>query len=278
LKPSRGRIPRGEGFPPILLDFEVVGPVARTVADVEALMGVLGVPDARDDLSLAHGEPFRPAAPRPCRILYVPTLGDAPVDPEIAASVAAAARVLASLGHRVEESASFDVAVQVNAAWTAVSQGGLAWLLAQHPEWRVLLTPPLAAMAEAGAALPAARYFDAMNAAMEARRRLQGVFAKFDLILTPAIAALSWPAGETHPAEIDGRPVGPRGHAIFTAFANATGVPAISVPCKPSAAGLPIGFQLVGPFGADALLCAVAAQYERAKPWARLAVGIATGP
>jgi aspartyl-tRNA(Asn)/glutamyl-tRNA(Gln) amidotransferase subunit A len=270
LKPSRGRIPRGEGFPAILLDFEVVGPVARTVADVEAFMSVLGVPDPRDDLSLAHGEPFRPAAPRACRILYVPRLGDAPVDPEIAASVAAAARVLESLGHRVEVTETFDLAVHVNESWPAVSQVGLAWLLSQHPDWRALVTPPLAAMAESGAALPAARYFAALITISEVRKRLQRVFAEYDLVLTPAIAALSWPAGETHPAEIDAQAVGPRGHAVFTAFVNATGVPAISLPTGLSSGGLPIGLQLVGPFGADALLCAIAAQLERARPWAHL--------
>ena len=51
---------------------------------------------------------------------------------------------------------------------------------------------------------------------------------------------------------------------MFTAFVNAAGVPAISVPCTPSRAGLPIGFQLVAPFGAETLLCAVAAQFEHA--------------
>jgi aspartyl-tRNA(Asn)/glutamyl-tRNA(Gln) amidotransferase subunit A len=57
---------------------------------------------------------------------------------------------------------------------------------------------------------------------------------------------------------------------VFTAFVNAAGVPAISVPSSPSRSGLPIGFQLVAPFGAEALLCAVAAQFERAYPWSHL--------
>src|SRR5205085_12532409 len=85
-------------------------------------------------------------------------------------------------------------------------------------------------------------------------------------ILTPAAAAMPWAADEPYPRVIAGREAEPRGHAVFTAFANAAGVPAISLPCD-QAQGLPIGLQLVGSFGADAKLLALAAQYERAHPW-----------
>jgi aspartyl-tRNA(Asn)/glutamyl-tRNA(Gln) amidotransferase subunit A len=90
------------------------------------------------------------------------------------------------------------------------------------------------------------------------------------VILTPCIAALPWPADATHPESIDGKPVGPRGHAVFTAFANAGGLPGISIPARPSGSGLPIAMQLVTDFGKDELLLSLAAQYERAHPWADL--------
>jgi len=86
--------------------------------------------------------------------------------------------------------------------------------------------------------------------------------------LTPAAAALPWPAGETHPALIDGREVGPRGHAVFAGFANAAGLPAIAVPCG-FAGGLPVGMQLVAREGADDGLLALARSFERAHPWLR---------
>src|SRR5207237_173775 len=81
-------------------------------------------------------------------------------------------------------------------------------------------------------------------------------FTAWDLILTPAAAALPWPAHQVAPPVIDGQAVGPRGHAIFTNFANLAGLPGIALPCEPAESGLPIGFQLVGPAGADGLLCA----------------------
>src|ERR1700692_210285 len=52
LKPSRGRVPRCGGFPAILLDFETVGPMTRTVADLVTTMDLMSSPDRRDPLSL----------------------------------------------------------------------------------------------------------------------------------------------------------------------------------------------------------------------------------
>lgn len=58
-----------------------------------------------------------------------------------------------------------------------------------------------------------------------------------------------------------GREVGPRGHAIFTAFANAAGLPAVAVPCG-FAQGMPVGMQLVARPGDDMRLLALARQYD----------------
>ena len=53
----------------------------------------------------------------------------------------------------------------------------------------------------------------------------------------------------------------------YTQLANLTGRPAISVPLHWTAAGLPLGVQLVGRLGADGLLLQLAAQLEEAQPW-----------
>lgn len=74
-------------------------------------------------------------------------------------------------------------------------------------------------------------------------------------------------ADQTHPDLIDGVKTGPRGHAVFTAFANAAGLPAMALPCG-QVGGLPAGLQLVGRAGADAALLAAALRYESQHPWA----------
>jgi aspartyl-tRNA(Asn)/glutamyl-tRNA(Gln) amidotransferase subunit A len=256
LKPSRDAVARRDGFPVILLDCEVIGPIARTVADARALFHALAGTNSSAIL-----------ASRSLRVLYVPTFGNSPVDPEIARSVAGAAHDLAGLGHAVEEGeAPFDVEA-LNRTWPVITQVGLARLLNDHADRLHELSPPLQEMVRNGAAFSAADYDAAVQTMMKLRQRLGRFFARYDLIMTPAIAALAWPAAEPFPATIAGQTVGPRGHAVFTAFVNMAGSPAISVPCTPSASGLPIGFQLVGAEGQDELLLGVAAQYERLRPW-----------
>jgi aspartyl-tRNA(Asn)/glutamyl-tRNA(Gln) amidotransferase subunit A len=123
-------------------------------------------------------------------------------------------------------------------------------------------------MAEQGSELRASDYVGALNGVARLRAEMPAIFARHQVIMTPAVAALPWAAEETHPTEIDGKLVGPRGHAVFTAIANAAGLPALSMPCRPSGAGLPIGAQLIGDFASDELLLALAAQFEQARPWA----------
>ncbi len=99
------------------------------------------------------------------------------------------------------------------------------------------------------------------------RAELVRLLANVDVILTPTAAALPWPATDSHPTEIDGKAVGPRGHAVFTAFANAAGLPGLALPAAPSPEGLPIGLQWIGRHGADAQLLALGLHYEHHHPW-----------
>ena len=268
-KPSLGRVPRADGLPAIFLDYEVVGPIARSVEDIVLAMQVMSPPHPRDAASSAFANrPFEvpTQAPR-CRILHVRTFGDAPVEPEITQRVDAAADALRTLGHTVDTAPAFDIANEVNLRWMTLSQAGLAHMLEGHHGWRELLDTAALANAEAGRALTATALFDLLRQVDEMKTRLGELFVEYDLLLTPATAALPWPADQTYPAHIDGREVGPRGHAVFTGFANAAGLPAIVLPCAPSASGLPNGLHLIGRWGADGALCAVANAFERSRPW-----------
>jgi len=268
LKPSIGRVARGPSLPQILLDMEVIGPIARTVEDVALAYRAIAGPDARDRRSLLAEHPAGRAAQAPLSILYVPRFGEAPLDPEIEASVAQAALALTALGHRVEQQAAlpFDLAPIVE-FWPILGQVGVAHVLDRHPGKESLIGERFRALLEAGRKVSAARYLAGIETVNAFRRTVTGAFEQFDLILTPSAAALPWPAEAVYPETIDGRAAGPRGHAVYTGWVNACGHPAISLPCAPARAGLPIGFQLVGRFGADELLLDVAQQYETAHPW-----------
>jgi aspartyl-tRNA(Asn)/glutamyl-tRNA(Gln) amidotransferase subunit A len=269
LKPSRGRVPRCDGFPAILLDFESVGPIARTVEDIILVMHAFGGYDLRDPLALAFKDtPFAATSIAQSRIWFVRKFAGSPVDPEISKNVEAAAAAFAEFGHVVEEGdAPFDLE-PLNEAWAVIGQTGLAWLLQSFPNWHGKITPALEEMARNGEKRTGSEYVAALEAVRSLQKRLSIFFGDHDVILTPSAAALPWPATEPFPTQIAGERVGPRGHAIFTGFANIAGCPGISVPAAPSAKGLPIGFQMVAAPGKDGMLCALAGQYESFQPWA----------
>jgi aspartyl-tRNA(Asn)/glutamyl-tRNA(Gln) amidotransferase subunit A len=265
LKTSIGRVARGPSLPQILLDLETIGPMARTVDDIALAMSIIGGSDVFDRRSLGAAD-ARPRS-RPLRLRYVRRFGDAPVDPAIVTSVDAAARTLASLGIAVDEGPlPFDVAPVVD-MWPVLGQVGAAFVAQLHPGREDALGARMRGQAEAGRSIPATRYLGIIEALDAFRRTVTAAFDEVDLIMTPSAAALPWPADEPFPTAIDGQAVGPRGHAVFTAWVNACGHPAIALPSSPSPDGLPIGFQLAGPFGADALLIEVARQFEAAQPW-----------
>lgn len=263
-KPSIGAIARAHALPPLLLDFEVIGLIGRSVADVQLLFGALRGPHPRDRRSWAAAR--QQALPSRLRVLYVPTLQGAPVDAEIAASCRAAAMRLAALGHTVDEGELPLDLDFMTAGWPMVGQVGLAWLFERHAHWRDGASPRFIQMADAGSQIPAAALWQLLEAVEQLRRDVAELFTRYDLIVTPSAAALPWPADEAYPPVIAGQPVGPRGHAIFTAWVNAAGLPAVAMPCAPSADGLPIGVQLIGGYASDDALLALAAQVEAAAP------------
>ena len=204
---------------------------------------------------------------RPMRMLYVPRFGDAPADSEVIESVDAAALALVSTGVDVQLGELPFSLSAITEFWPILGQVGVAMLLAQHPGMEHLVGERMRAMGEAGSDVPASRYLAGLEAIDRFRRDVSEAFDRYDLIMTPAAAALPWPAEEPYPRRIDGCDAGPRGHAVYTGWVNACGHPAISLPCSPSGSGLPIGFQLVGRFGADDELIALAQRYEDANPW-----------
>ena len=271
-KPSAGRVARVGGFPQLLHDFEVVGPMARTVEDAALALRAMAGPDRRDRGSLLapapdEDRPLEEPPPR-LRVLYVPRFGEAPVDPAIRDSCAEAARALAGLGHAVEEG-PFPVDLEpIYGRWSVLSQVALARLVAGAPRARELVAPKYLDLADRGAAIPAADYLGLLEAIGAFRQAVAAAFERWDVVATPSCAAMPWAADEAFPPLIDGREAGPRGHAVFSGWVNACGHPGISLPARPSPEGLPIGLHLVGDFGRDWLLLRLARTYEQACPWA----------
>jgi aspartyl-tRNA(Asn)/glutamyl-tRNA(Gln) amidotransferase subunit A len=269
LKPSLSAVPREHVLPSLLLDFEVIGPLTRSVADARLLFEVVRGPSPVDRSSLAAAHAAATSRlPAPLRILYVERFGSAPLDPQIAASVGAAMRHLAELGHRVDAGAlPLDLGFYAE-AWSQIGQIGLARLFQQHPAWEAQASQKYRDMAEQGRRLPAARLWQILEHVRQLRRDTVPLFRDIDAIVLPSAAALPWKAEAAFPTHIDGQEVGPRGHAVYTGWVNAAGLPALALPCAPSREGMPIGMQIVGPYGSDEQLLDLGAAYEAAHPWA----------
>lgn len=274
LKAGIGRYARAGGLPQVLLDMEVVGGLARSARDLALLDRVLSGPDRRDPRSRAQVR-AAPTPERP-RILFVERLGDAPLDPAIAGRLRAAAAALADDGCAVTAGAPpFDIA-PLAAAWPEIGRIGLARLAETLPGF-ARASAKYRVMAEDGARAPATRLLAILEEIDRLRAAAGAAFAHWDLILTPACAAQPWPKGESHLPMIDGQPVGPRGHAVYTGWVNAIGHPALSAPCGRDADGMPVGLHLVGDLGAEPLLLAMAERCERLlggwRDWPAMALG-----
>ncbi len=273
LKPQRGRVstwPDAEAFNGL----SCYGPLTRDVADAALLLDVLAgnVPADRHHVT-PPAEPFAYAAaqpPRPLRIaLSFTTPAGAPgkVDPEHRAATEGLATTLAELGHEVE-ARDPDYGL-VGAALIPRGMAAVdAWLSEREID-RARLEPRTRVHARMGRLLSGAPQRAARAAELPLRRRMGAIFDRVDLVLTPTTAQ--------PPPRVDhfkGRGYWATSTAASAAcpFAwpwNVVGWPAISVPAGFTAAGLPIGAQLVAPAEGEALLLALAAQLEAARGWHR---------
>jgi aspartyl-tRNA(Asn)/glutamyl-tRNA(Gln) amidotransferase subunit A len=253
-KPSRAMVPRDHGFPAILYNFEVAGPIARCVDDVIATMDVIA------SANWLHGD-TAPVVRRP-RIAYAPTFSGAPVDPLIRDRVDRTVAEARSCGLDVELVSPLDFADPLSLVWPVISETGVAWLLASRPGWKNQVSPEIAEMAAAGDRHTARDYLGALDTIAAMERTFDAFFARYDFLITPTAAAMPWPAQQSYPSEIDGHAVGPRGHAVFTPFANALGLPAISLPCRVEDDGMPVGVQIVAARDHDRSLLSFAREFE----------------
>jgi aspartyl-tRNA(Asn)/glutamyl-tRNA(Gln) amidotransferase subunit A len=266
IKPTYGLVPLFPASPYGTLAH--VGPLSWTVRDSALALDVLSGADSRDWT----------AGPRPeqsmtanldagvdgMRIAYSPDLGFARVDPEVARIVRDAAFTFTDLGARVEtvDPVVSDPVLAFHVLWFA---GAAASTAALTPEQRAQLDPGLLAACEEGASRSALDYVAATAVRAELGRIMGEFHEHFDLLLTPTMPIPAFEAGvEVPPGSNHERWTG---WTPFTYPFNMTQQPAASLPCGFTAAGLPVGLQVVGPKHADARVLTACQAFEQARPW-----------
>ena len=165
MRPSTGRIARRFGFPATAIDFQVIGPFARTMRDMRLLYRALAGPDPRDPYSLRF-PPVPDVTPdRRLRIGWFTAIGDEGATPEVAASVAAAVGGLAGANCQVTPvSAPFNLGA-LRAFHAVLTSAAAARVVVRFPDrWRAETCENVRTAAERGLAISAAAYVDALDA------------------------------------------------------------------------------------------------------------------
>ena len=274
-KPTLGLVPHNQ-VPDGFGNFIHLGLMARTVADVALMLGVLAGPHASDPFSVTtRAGDFSDLEPadhiKGLRIAWRPFLGNEALDAGVREACESALLAFEELGAMVE----LDDEAVANAEPT--------WRVLQQSNWAArfekdlndsedLLDPTLADGIREGLAYSGRDVQRAMYQRTQFYRAVQLWFENYDFVVTPTISRMPLPVEHKalDPIEINGKTAGDmrRTWCPYLNLFNLTGHPAVSIPCGWTEAGLPVGLQIVGRWMADADLLRLAAAFETLAPWA----------
>ena len=284
LKPSRGRVSFGP-----MLDESGYGLAqnfvqARTLRDVAALLDCLAVPQPGDPFVIPRpastwAEAARAPAPR-LRIAWstAPLMGVA-CDPQVAAAVQRTAKLLAEMGHQVEEATPpYDGQAAIRHmmdVWYFGFDQRLAGYSQRsgHAIGPQTLEPLILQVYEYARRMQPAQFLAAMAALNTVRRQLGSIFIGHDIWLTPSTPRVAEPWGRYNLGRTD---IGFEDMVQSTYSAvcqytlphNIMGTPALSLPLAVDDQGLPIGVQLAAGPAQEHLLLQLGVALESALPWA----------
>ncbi|MGQ9648965.1 MAG: Asp-tRNA(Asn)/Glu-tRNA(Gln) amidotransferase subunit GatA [Phycisphaerae bacterium] len=289
LKPTYGRVSR-YGLVAYGSSLDQIGPFGRTVRDVALLLGVIAGKDHRDSTSVDRPVPdYLAALEQPLkgvRIGYAKEYFGEGLDPEVRAAVEAAIDVYRSAGATVETvhlpHMKYAIACYYLIA-TAEASSNLARYDGVHYGHRTAsprdyidmycasrqegFGPEVRRRIMLGTYALSSGYYDAYYLkALKVRTLIQRDFEKA-LGQVDVIACPTSPTPAVRIGEKINDPLAMYLMDIYTVSANLAGIPAISIPCGFSKAGLPIGLQLMGAHFAEDRLLRIAHEYQLRTDW-----------
>lgn len=283
LKPSRGRITSSPVASTLAAPLSANHVLSRSVRDSALLLDLTSGPLRGDAFAaptpaMAFSDQAR-HRPLSLRIGLATRRADGgEVSPEVVAAVRRTAALCEELGHVVEEvelaydaermlsgfgvlmgvSLVADVAHRLERLGRGLRDDDLEpFTRLIHDHYEAELTP--------------VQVYDALAALQQTGWQLGAMFATHDLLLTPT---LPQPVPElgyldtTDPVAMWQRS---GDFASFTSVINATGMPAMSLPCGLDTNGIPLGAHVIGDLGTEGTLLSLATQLEEAAPWPLLA-------
>jgi aspartyl-tRNA(Asn)/glutamyl-tRNA(Gln) amidotransferase subunit A len=240
LRPTYGRVPR-TGAMALSWTMDKIGPMARSADDCQTILGAIAGPDPEDPSSLSAPADLKgsPAA-REYRIGVVRPEGPVWPDEEAHLAFEDSLRLLARLGCRIDTAPLPALPFEDVAMIVLVSESSAAFepLLSSDKAGQLRQKSARTAL-EASRSISGADYVRAMQARRIMQEEMDKLFAKFDVIMAPAVPFVATPIdADLNQAFSGSDPLG--------AASNLAGLPALTVPCGFSQANLPVGMQIVG--------------------------------
>ena len=289
LKPSRAVLPDGPGSGEGWGGMAIDGFLTRSVRDTAALLDATAGPDLGAPYYAPPGlTDFAGAldvAPRRLRVaVCTRTFDGLPIHPDCVTAVEHTAAVLASLGHAVVPVERVVTIEPFIRAWTTIVACGTQLTVQSraHELGRPLTdddTERVTRLAcDLARTVSGADYLAAIDTVHAVGREMARFLVPFDMVLTATLGEPPARIGRfatDRPADdagawtdfLDYRLHHVLAYSPFTALANGTGQPAMSVPLWWNAEGLPVGTHLMGRAGDDHVLLQLAVQLEDAEPW-----------
>jgi amidase len=253
--------------------------VSRSVRDTAAYLDALA--------GALPGDPYTPPAPpspwtrlaeRPPARLRVgftvrPPDGS-PIDPEAVAAVQRTANVLERLGHHIEE---HEMTLDAVTAWRTYTRMTTVETVASFEALQSVVGRPVTeadvepvtwAILQRGRSQSAAQHATDVGALRVMSREIAADLLAYDVFLTPTLTQKPRPLGYWDMSEPDlDRYNAKWTDAAFMFPFNISGLPALSLPLHWSADNLPMGVQLVGRYGDEATILALATVLEQEMSW-----------
>jgi aspartyl-tRNA(Asn)/glutamyl-tRNA(Gln) amidotransferase subunit A len=264
LKPTFGRVSK-RGVFPLSWNLDHVGPMGRRVADVALLLGVIAGYDRMDPYSVdVPVDDYLANIDKGVRGWRIALASDEffeVTEPEIQGAVNQAAKVFEDLGAQVSQVAFPEARPAALANGLMVISDAAAFhkdRLAEKPQG---FGDDVLQRLQTGASLALDEYIRARQTQSNMRREFERFFEEYDVLLMPTTMIVAPPIEGQDASEQ------PRLLTRYTAAFNLTGLPALSIPCGFSSAGLPIGLQIIARPWAEARLLQAAHAYEQATSW-----------
>jgi amidase len=250
LKPTPGRIPATGHYPACAGPFSligVVGPMARTIKDLQLLFAVTEGHDPADPASVPAPAAKDACATRNLRIGFYDSDGETQPTPETSAAVRSAASALQDAGFPVAPFRPEGLA-QARELWSTIFvQAGMLALEPLVRERAHEISPSLREFMALAAQFPVLTAEGLLHALMERDQlcaHMESQMSDFPILLAPVSSTPAFP--HEHAGWGSGHPADYFRTMTYCQHFNLLGNPAVTVPVGQSAEGLPIGVQIVG--------------------------------